>query len=108
MCSANAIGGSRVAVSFSNIGRFISSNVIRSLRNSACLSVICLARALNRQFPSPKTLSTFLLVRDRNGSIIIVIEMDPSSLLGLSDMLVVAGRSGRLIHNYVNAMYEVP
>ena len=62
--------------------------------NSACLSdvpVICLARALNRQFPSPKTLSTFLLVRDRNGSI------KGYPLLGLSDMLVVAGRSGRLI-----------
>ena len=90
MCSANVIGGSRVAVSFSNIGRFISSNVIRSLCNSACLSdVPVIYRALNRQFPSPKTLSTFLLVRDRNGSI--------KGYIGLSDKLVVAGRSRRFI-----------
>ena len=44
----------------------------KSLRNSSCfpdVPVVCSESALNRQFPSPKTLLTFRLICSRNGSI---------------------------------------
>ena len=68
---SNVVGGSIVETRGLNISGLIYSNFIRRLRKhawSSDLPVVCLTKALKRQFPSPKILSTFRLVSRRNGS----------------------------------------